>query len=107
VTQQVENFEHYKRQNAERQHVKDKTTVVNNIRTVRILNSETFRIIIEKVALCSNNNTEPRRFHARVARMTPDLYKGPDTPGAIRQRDAIFRFSLTDNFHPSLNFPNI
>jgi hypothetical protein len=35
------------------------------------------------------------------------LYKGPDTPDAIRQRDAIFRFSLTDNFDPSLNFPNI
>jgi hypothetical protein len=33
--------------------------------------------------------------------------KGPDTPDAIRQRDAIFRFSLTDNFGPSLNFPNI
>jgi hypothetical protein len=30
-----------------------------------------------------------------------------DTPDAIRQRDAIFRFSLTDNFDPSLNFPNI
>jgi hypothetical protein len=30
------------------------------------------------------------------------LLKGPD---AIRQRDAIFRFSLTDiNFDPSLNF---
>jgi hypothetical protein len=23
--------------------------------------------------------------------------EGPDTPDAIRQRDAIFRFSLTDN----------
>jgi hypothetical protein len=33
--------------------------------------------------------------------------QGPDTPDAIRQRDAIFRFSLTDNFDPSLNFPNI
>jgi hypothetical protein len=33
--------------------------------------------------------------------------KGPDTPDAIRQRDAIFRFSLTDNFDLSLNFPNI
>ena len=33
--------------------------------------------------------------------------KGPDTPDAIRQRDAIFLFSLTDNFDPSLNFPNI
>jgi hypothetical protein len=33
---------------------------------------------------------------------------GPDTPDAIRQRDEIFRFSLlTDNFDPSLNFPNI
>jgi hypothetical protein len=32
---------------------------------------------------------------------------GPDTPDAIRQRDTIFRFSLTDNFDPSLNFPNI
>ena len=31
----------------------------------------------------------------------------PDTPDAIRQRDAIFLFSLTDNFDPSLNFPNI
>jgi hypothetical protein len=27
---------------------------------------------------------------------------GPDTPYAIRQRDAIFRFSLTDNFDSSL-----
>ena len=35
------------------------------------------------------------------------LVKGLDTPDAIRQRDAIFRFSLTDNFDPSLNFPNI
>jgi hypothetical protein len=35
------------------------------------------------------------------------IFKGPDTPDAIRQRDAIFRFSLTDNFDPSLNFPNI
>jgi hypothetical protein len=33
--------------------------------------------------------------------------KGPDTPDAIRQRDAIFRFLLTDNFDSSLNFPNI
>ena len=33
--------------------------------------------------------------------------KGPDTPDATRQRDAIFRFSLTDNFDSSLNFPNI
>jgi hypothetical protein len=33
--------------------------------------------------------------------------KGPYKPDAIRQRDAIFRFSLTDNFDPSLNFPNI
>jgi hypothetical protein len=33
--------------------------------------------------------------------------EGPHTPDAIRQRDAIFRFSLTDNFDPSLNFPNI
>ena len=32
---------------------------------------------------------------------------GPDTPDAIRQHDAIFRFSLTDNFDPSLNCPNI
>jgi hypothetical protein len=36
-----------------------------------------------------------------------DNNKGPDTPNAIRQRDAIFRFSLTDNFDPSLNFPYI
>ena len=35
------------------------------------------------------------------------LLKGPDTPDVIRQRDAIFRFSLTDNFDPSLNFLNI
>jgi hypothetical protein len=34
-------------------------------------------------------------------------HKGPDTPDAIRQHDAIFQFSLTDNFDPSLNFPNI
>ena len=27
--------------------------------------------------------------------------------GPVRQRDAIFRFSLTDNVDPSLNFPNI
>jgi hypothetical protein len=33
--------------------------------------------------------------------------KGPDTPDAIRQRDAIFRFLLIDNFYSSLNFPNI
>jgi hypothetical protein len=33
--------------------------------------------------------------------------KGPYTPDAIRQRDAIFRFLLTDNFDSSLNFPNI
>jgi hypothetical protein len=33
--------------------------------------------------------------------------EGPDTPDAIRQRDTIFRFSLTDNFDSSLNFPNI
>jgi hypothetical protein len=26
--------------------------------------------------------------------------KGLDTPDAVRQRDAIFRFSLTDNFDP-------
>jgi hypothetical protein len=25
----------------------------------------------------------------------------------IRQRDALFRFSLTDNFDSNLNFPNI
>jgi hypothetical protein len=37
----------------------------------------------------------------RVAKSRP-VY----TPDAIRQRDAIFRFSLTDNFDPSLNFPN-
>jgi hypothetical protein len=35
------------------------------------------------------------------------ILKGSDTPDAIRQRDAIFRFSLSDNFDPSLNFPNI
>ena len=29
--------------------------------------------------------------------------KGPYTPDAIRQCDAIFRFSLTDNFDSSLN----
>jgi hypothetical protein len=34
-------------------------------------------------------------------------HKGPDTPNAIRQRDAIFFFSLTDNFDPSLNLPNL
>jgi hypothetical protein len=33
--------------------------------------------------------------------------KDPDTPDAIRQRDASFGFSLTDNFDPSLNSPNI
>jgi hypothetical protein len=33
--------------------------------------------------------------------------KGRDTSDAIRQRDAIFRFLLTDNFDPNLNFPNI
>jgi hypothetical protein len=31
----------------------------------------------------------------------------PDTPDAIRQRGAIFRFSLTDNFDPGLSFLNI
>ena len=45
----------------------------------------------------------------RVAKSRPVCMglKGPDTPDAIRQRDAIFLFSLTDNFDPSLNFPNI
>jgi hypothetical protein len=33
--------------------------------------------------------------------------KGTDTPVAIREGDMIFQFSLTDNFDPSLNFPNI
>ena len=45
----------------------------------------------------------------RVAKSRPvcmDL-KSPYTPDAIQQCDAIFRFSLTDNFDPSLNFPNI
>jgi hypothetical protein len=30
-----------------------------------------------------------------------------DKPDAIRQRGAIFRFSLTDNFDPGLSFLNI
>ena len=35
--------------------------------------------------------------------------QGLDTPDGInfRQREAIFRFSLTDNFDSSLNVPNI
>jgi hypothetical protein len=45
----------------------------------------------------------------RVAESRPVCVglKGTHTPDAIRQRDAIFRFSLTDNFDPSLNIPNI
>ena len=35
------------------------------------------------------------------------LGQGPDTPDAIRQRHAIFRFSLTDNIDPSLSFPSV
>ena len=31
-------------------------------------------------------------------------YYGPDTPDAIRLRDAISKFLLTDNFDPSLIF---
>jgi hypothetical protein len=34
-------------------------------------------------------------------------WRGRDTPDAIRQRGAIFRFSLIDNFDSSLSFPNI
>ena len=34
-------------------------------------------------------------------------FKGQDKPEAIWERDAIFRFSLTDNFDPGLSFPNI
>jgi hypothetical protein len=49
-------------------------------------------------------------FSLRVARKkSPRVengLKGPYTPDAIRQRDAIFQFSLTDNLDPSLNFPN-
>jgi hypothetical protein len=37
----------------------------------------------------------------------PVSIKGRDTPDGIRQRDANFRFSLTDNFDPGLSFPNI
>ena len=33
--------------------------------------------------------------------------KGRGTPDAIRQRGAIFRFPLSDNFDPGLSFPNI
>jgi hypothetical protein len=47
---------------------------------------------------------ENSRRVAKSRSVCMDL-KGPDTPDAIR--DAIFRFSLTDNFDPSLNFPNI
>jgi hypothetical protein len=36
-----------------------------------------------------------------------DNQKGPDTPDAILQSGAIFRFSLTDNFDPGLSFSNI
>ena len=32
---------------------------------------------------------------------------GPDAPSAIRQGDASFRFSLTDNFDPAIGFSNI
>jgi hypothetical protein len=35
------------------------------------------------------------------------MIKGPDTPDAIRQRGAIFRFSLIDKFDPGLSFSNI
>jgi hypothetical protein len=34
-------------------------------------------------------------------------YRNANALDAIRQRDAIFRFSRTDNFDPSLSFPNI
>jgi hypothetical protein len=33
--------------------------------------------------------------------------EGRHTPDAIRQRDAIIQFSLTDNFDPGLSFSNI
>ena len=47
-----------------------------------------------------------RQMIESLINMNPQI-KGPDTPDAIRQCDAIFRLSLTDNFDPNLNFPNI
>ena len=38
---------------------------------------------------------------------THHTLQGPDTTDGIRQREVVFRFSLTDNFDSSLNFPNI
>jgi hypothetical protein len=47
-------------------------------------------------------NTINSRLH-----IIPQALRSRHAPDAIRQRDAIFRFSLIDNFDPSLNFLNI
>jgi hypothetical protein len=52
------------------------------------------------------DRSEIRPFSPVYTRIRP-VKCHPDTPDEIRQRDAIFRFSLTDNFDSSLNFPNI
>jgi hypothetical protein len=41
------------------------------------------------------------------SRLAGKLAYGRDTPNSIRQRGAIFRFSLTYNFDPGLGFSNI
>ena len=42
-----------------------------------------------------------------INKMQKHAPKGQDTLDVIRQRGAIFRFSLTDNFDPDLNISNI
>jgi hypothetical protein len=49
--------------------------------------------------LCISLNPYNIVVFARPRANKRDL-KGPDTLDAIRQRDAIFRFSMTDNFDP-------
>jgi hypothetical protein len=56
--------------------------------------------------LFSFNRGAPEELRKLSCKLS-SLALSPDTPDAIRQRDAIFRFSLTDNFDSSLNFPNI
>jgi hypothetical protein len=56
---------------------------------------------------CEVANQGRSRELSRALNLVSSAFQGPHTPDAIRQRDAIFRFSLTDNFDPSLNFPNI
>jgi hypothetical protein len=60
---------------------------------------------------CSDEETCTQNIHNSSTRSHPleeeNRARNPDTPDAIRQRDAIFRYSLTDNFDSSLNFLNI